>query len=289
MTPQELFEQRRSFMKLGAGALVSASVISELLAKSDKKLELTDENHVYNYVNFYEFAGDKSSPVRLSQSMQTSPWEISIKDGEQEQTFELSELLKNFQIEEQVFRFRCVEGWSMIVPWLGFPLYKLIDFINPTSEPKFVKFYTKEDTQIFPNTKNKLFSGIEHPYIEGLRLDEALNPLAFVAIGMYGKPLKPQNGAPIRLVLPWKYGFKSIKSIGKIEFVKEQFQTTWEKFDPKEYGFYANVNPKVAHPRWSQASERLLGKIFKEPTAMFNGYEKEVGYMYKDMDLVKNF
>ncbi|WP_333805265.1 protein-methionine-sulfoxide reductase catalytic subunit MsrP [Sulfurospirillum sp.] len=303
ITPETLFETRRHFLKLGAGALVSSTAISQLLAElpQDMSLSYTPDinlqklssntfEQITNYVNFYEFSTDKTAPVKLSQKMKTTPWSVGLS-GEinKKQTLEVDELIAKFGLEERIYRFRCVEGWSMVVPWIGFPLYKLLDYLEPNSKAKYVKFTTKHDPSIFPDQAKGIFSSINYPYVEGLRMDEARHPLTFIAVGMYGKRLLPQNGAPIRLVVPWKYGFKSIKSLDKIELVESEPLNTWQEQNPKEYGFYANVNPAVDHPRWTQAKERLLGKLTKQDTLPFNGYEKEVASLYAGMDLRKFF
>jgi sulfoxide reductase catalytic subunit YedY len=303
ITPEALFEARRHFLKLGAGALVSSSALSKLLASMPDEIQLSftkDPNpskltpnsfeQVSNYVNFYEFSTDKTAPVKMAQVMKTKPWSLGFF-GEiaREEMVEVDDLIAKFGLEERIYRFRCVEGWSMVVPWIGFPLYKLLDYLQPNAKAKYVKFTTRHEPDIFPDQAKGLFASIKHPYVEGLRMDEARHPLTFLAVGMYGKPLPKQNGAPIRLVVPWKYGFKSIKSLDLIECVQDQPLNTWQAMQPDEYGFYANVNPSVDHPRWSQAKERLLGKLTKQATLPFNGYEKEVGHLYAGMDLRKYF
>ncbi|RQD68703.1 protein-methionine-sulfoxide reductase catalytic subunit MsrP [Campylobacter hepaticus] len=295
ITPENLYKKRREFIKMGAGALLSSTLLSSKLSAlnftSDtnlNKLEISDEKLATNYVNFYEFSTDKKRAVSLAQNLKTQNWKIDI-NGEVEKPFSLNmEDILKFSLEERIYRLRCVETWSMVVPWIGFELRRLIDMAKPTNEAKFIKFTTLFDKNQFPD-QNALFPTIDYPYVEGLRMDEAMHPLTLLAVGMYKKPLQPQNGAPIRLVVPWKYGFKSIKSIVKIEFVKEQPKSTWELANPREYGFYANVNPNVSHPRWSQANERALGDFFTKPTLLFNGYEKEVGNLYAGMDLKVNF
>ncbi|AXP09472.1 protein-methionine-sulfoxide reductase catalytic subunit MsrP [Campylobacter hepaticus] len=295
ITPENLYKKRREFIKMGAGALLSSTLLSSKLSAlnftSDtnlNKLEISDEKLATNYVNFYEFSTDKKRAVSLAQNLKTQNWKIDI-NGEVEKPFSLNmEDILKFSLEERIYRLRCVETWSMVVPWIGFELRRLIDMAKPTNEAKFIKFTTLFDKNQFPD-QNALFPTIDYPYVEGLRMDEAMHPLTLLAVGMYKKPLQPQNGAPIRLVVPWKYGFKSIKSIVKIEFVKEQPKSTWELANPREYGFYANVNPNVSHPRWSQANERALGDFFTKSTLLFNGYEKEVGNLYAGMDLKVNF
>ncbi|QOW64076.1 protein-methionine-sulfoxide reductase catalytic subunit MsrP [Campylobacter hepaticus] len=295
ITPENLYKKRREFIKMGAGALLSSTLLSSKLSAlnftSDtnlNKLEISDEKLATNYVNFYEFSTDKKRAVSLAQNLKTQNWKIDI-NGEVEKPFSLNmEDILKFSLEERIYRLRCVETWSMVVPWIGFELRRLIDMAKPTNEAKFIKFTTLFNKNQFPD-QNALFPTIDYPYVEGLRMDEAMHPLTLLAVGMYKKPLQPQNGAPIRLVVPWKYGFKSIKSIVKIEFVKEQPKSTWELANPREYGFYANVNPNVSHPRWSQANERALGDFFTKSTLLFNGYEKEVGNLYAGMDLKVNF
>ena len=246
---------------------------------------------VSGYNNFYEFGTDKRDPASESGSFEPWPWSIQV-EGELENpgVFALEDLIRPHQIEERIYRLRCVEAWSMVVPWLGIPLRSLIDQLQPTSQAKFVRFETVLRPNEMPGQR-ALFPSIDYPYVEGLRMDEAMHPLTFLAVGVYGRSLPKQNGAPIRLVVPWKYGFKSIKSIAKISFLRDQPKTTWELSNSREYGFYANVNPSVNHPRWSQASERRLpGGFFgatRQPTQMFNGYADEVAHLYQGMDLRK--
>ena len=246
---------------------------------------------VSGYNNFYEFGTDKRDPASESGSFEPWPWSIQV-EGEVEKpgAFALEDLIRPHQIEERIYRLRCVEAWSMVIPWLGIPLRSLIDQLKPTSQAKFVRFETVLRPSEMPGQR-ALFPSIDYPYVEGLRMDEAMHPLTFLAVGVYGRSLPKQNGAPIRLVVPWKYGFKSIKSIAKISFLRDQPKTTWELSNSREYGFYANVNPSVNHPRWSQASERRLpGGFFgatRQPTQMFNGYAEEVADLYQGMDLRK--
>lgn len=286
ITPEFLYNKRREFLKLGVGALVSVASIRELMAADTPSLqaEITPERLATNYVNFYEFSPDKKKAVEYAKSFHTRDWRLEVT-GECDKPFSLSmqDILK-FDIQQRTYFFRCVETWSMIVPWQGFELRALLDRAQPKQSAKFVVFTTLYDKQRFPD-QAATFPTLRYPYIEALRLDEAMNPLTLLATGMYGKSLQAQNGAPIRLVVPWKYGFKSIKSIVKIEFVSEQPKTTWEAYAPNEYGFYANVNPQVSHPRWSQANERRLGEFATRPTLLFNGYEKQVAHLYEGMDL----
>lgn len=238
---------------------------------------------VENYNNFYEFSPDKQAVARLSQDFITQPWTVSVGGlVNKPKTYGVEDLIKLFGEQERVYRMRCVEGWSMVIPWLGFPLHKLLADVEPKSEAAFVRFETLNDPQQFPNLSSKVY---EWPYVEGLRMDEAMNDLTLLSTGLYGKQLPSQNGAPIRLVVPWKYGFKSIKSIVKIDLVEWSPITFWMNAGPKEYGFYSNVNPKVSHPRWSQATERRLGELERRATLLFNGYEEEVAHMYVGMDL----
>ena len=253
----------------------------------------TPYEYVTGYNNFYEFGTGKSDPSENSGDFVTDPWSVEIAgEAELTGTFSLEDILRPHDLEERVYRLRCVEAWSMVVPWVGFPLRKLLARFKPTSKAKFVRFETLFDPQQMPEQRSR-FSSIDYPYVEGLRIDEAMNELAFMAVGVYGKAMPNQNGAPIRLVVPWKYGFKSIKSIVKIEFLETQPATTWELTNAREYGFYANVNPNVDHPRWSQASERRLpGSLFSRNTTetlMFNGYAPHVAHLYQGMDLTRYY
>lgn len=249
--------------------------------------EMTPEDDVTRYNNFYEFGTDKSDPARYAKDFNTDDWKITVggeceKPGE----YSLEDLVKPFAIEERVYRLRCVEAWSMVIPWLGVPLESIIKSLQPTSKAKYVAFKTLHDPRRMPGQNRSV---LRWPYREGLRIDESTNPLTLMAVGMYGKTMPNQNGAPVRLVIPWKYGFKSIKSIVSIDFVEQQPETTWNISNPREYGFYSNVNPAVDHPRWSQKKERRIGDIFKRKTLMFNGYEEEVAHLYNDMDLRANY
>jgi len=243
---------------------------------------LTPLEDITNYNNFYEFSTEKRAVASAAQGFITRPWTVSV-DGlvNKPKTFDLDELLKIDQ-EERIYRLRCVEGWSMVIPWIGFPLSKLLEKVEPTSAAKFVAFQTLLDPRRMPNQRTTVLAW---PYVEGLRLDEAMHPLTILATGLYGQTLPPQDGAPVRLVVPWKYGFKSIKSIVKISLVMEQPSTTWSEETPNEYGFYSNVNPTVDHPRWSQATEHRIGEFSGRPTLMFNGYGEQVAHLYQGMDL----
>lgn len=310
VTPEELFNSRRKFLKLGIGSLVATSSVEQLLAaigddfsyRSMSKeqmiktngsvLKTTPEEIATSYNNFYEFGYSKSDPKNKSKDFKSRPWQISI-EGEVEKPFKIlvDELIKKMTLEERIYRFRCVEAWSMVIPWIGFELKELIDYAKPTKEAKYIRFTTLYDPKVFPMQGGFLginTSFLDFPYQEALRMDEAKHPLTILAVGMYQKKLLPQNGAPIRLVVPWKYGYKMIKSINKIEFLKEQPISTWEKENPREYGFYANVDPQVAHPRWSQASERVIGvRGGRVPTLYLNGYAKEVEHFYAGLDRTK--
>ncbi|MDX1451207.1 MAG: protein-methionine-sulfoxide reductase catalytic subunit MsrP [Oleiphilaceae bacterium] len=254
---------------------------------------LTPYEDVTRYNNFYEFGTDKSDPARYAHEMTVDPWSISI-EGEAAKigTYQLEDILKGVQLEERIYRFRCVEAWSMVVPWVGFSLASLLKRFEPTSKAKYVQFETLFRPEEMRGQRSA-FSTIDWPYVEGLRIDEAMHPLSFLAVGLYGKEIPNQNGAPIRLVVPWKYGFKSIKSIVKIRFTEQRPKTSWELAGPSEYGFYSNVNPEVDHPRWSQKTERRLPSSLWSPnridTQKFNGYEQEVAGLYAGMDLAKYF
>lgn len=257
---------------------------------------LTPESKVLQYNNFYEFGTDKGDPAAYSQNFQVDPWSLSI-DGlvDNPMTLNYEDLLKKFDIEERLYRMRCVEAWSMNVPWLGFTLATLLKQAGVKSNAKFVRFETIYDPKQMRGQTSRFIGGsINFPYVEGLTIQEAMNPLALLSVGLYGKTLAPQNGAPIRLVVPWKYGFKSIKSIVKITLTDKMPRSSWNALGPDEYGFFANVNPRVDHPRWSQAGERFIGEgnVFqqsRQDTLMFNGYEEEVAHLYKDIDLYRYF
>ena len=260
------------------------------------KLAMTPEDKVTGYNNFYEFGLDKADPAANAGSLKTDPWKITIS-GEvaKPQTLDLDDLYKKFPLEQRIYRMRCVEAWSMVVPWIGFPLSKLLALVEPTSKAKYVAFETLYDPEQMPGQKDRFIGGgLKYPYVEGLRLDEAMHPLTLLTVGVYGKALPPQNGAPIRLTVPWKYGFKGIKSIVSIKLVSELPPTTWNMAAPNEYGFDANVNPNVDHPRWSQASERFIGSggvldVKRQPTLLFNGYADQVGSLYRGLNLKENF
>ena len=252
---------------------------------ADEKANSYQDITTYN--NFYEFGVDKGDPVRHAGTLQPRPWSIAV-EGEcaRPQTIDIDQLLKWFPLEERIYRMRCVEAWSMVIPWLGFPLRDLIKRLEPTSKARYVAFETLFDPQQMPGQNQAI---LDWPYVEGLRMDEAMHPLTLLAAGIYGRLLPNQNGAPIRLVVPWKYGLKGIKSIVKIRFIEQEPPTTWSRATPSEYGFYANVNPDVPHPRWSQATERRIGEVTRRPTLVFNGYGEQVAELYRGMDLQKYF
>ena len=248
---------------------------------------LTPSKDVTNYNNFYEFDTDKYAPAKLAQAFRTTPWSVAV-EGEinKPAIYHLEDLLRPHPLEERIYRLRCVEGWSMVIPWIGIPLGEVIKRFEPTSKAKYVEFTTLYDPEQMPGQRRAV---LKWPYVEGLRMDEAMHPLTLLAVGLYGDILPNQNGAPLRLVVPWKYGFKSVKSIVKIRFVEEQPVTTWMAAAPQEYGFYSNVNPDVPHPRWSQARERRIGEFSKRKTLLFNGYADHVAHLYAGMDLKKYF
>jgi len=308
ITPENTYLSRRQFMMragtmaIGAATSVACREIPEVMrgpeagsTKPRPTISGTDElgdtwndfEAITNYNNYYEFTTEKERVAALSQNFRTRPWKISVGGlVKNPRIYDIDDLIHRFEQEERVYRLRCVEGWSMVIPWLGFPLRKLLAEVEPTADANHVRFETLYDPQQLPGQRNKWY---EWPYVEGLRLDEAMHDLTFIASGIYGKTLLPQNGAPIRLVIPWKYGFKGIKAIVRIDLVEQQPSTLWMAAAPKEYGYYANVNPKVHHPRWSQATERRIGELTRRPTMMFNGYEEEVAYLYKEMDLRRFF
>ncbi len=291
VTPKAVFLNRRQLM-LGAGAL---SLAAPALAELPKSPFSTDEvpnslEDITSYNNFYEFGFDKSDPARYAAGLKVDPWSVVV-DGmvDKPGTYSLADLCAGMTVEERIYRFRCVEAWSMVVPWMGFQLSALLDKLGVRPGAKFVAFETLVRPEEMPGQTGGY---IEWPYREGLRIDEAMNPLTLMATGLYGQPMPNQNGAPIRLVVPWKYGFKSIKSIVRISLVEAMPPTTWNMLQPGEYGFYANVNPQVDHPRWSQASERVIGSGFfadKKETLMFNGYAEQVASLYAGQDLAKDF
>ena len=295
ITPEIIYKRRREFVKtigLSTGSLViSQNLIGAAVAATDDaKEKITEHRYVTTYNNYYEFGTRKSDPVEKSQNFKTDPWNITI-DGEVENkiTLDMQEIKNTSPIEERVYKLRCVEGWSMIIPWMGFSLSKLLEKASPTSKGKFVEFTSVYDPEQMPGQRYPI---LNWPYTEGLRIDEAMHPLTTMVTGLYGKELPNQNGAPLRLIVPWKYGFKSAKAIVNIKLVEKMPTSSWMRSSPREYGFYSNVNPEVNHPRWSQASERVIGSgILSEriPTKMFNGYGEQVANLYSGMDLKKNF
>jgi len=294
ITPEASYWSRRDFLRsatAGATAL-SLPMLTPGMASgaepSGQEDRLTPYEDVTGYNNFYEFGTDKADPKRRAPGLlRPRPWTLQV-DGlcENPGTYELDDFLAPHRMEERVYRLRCVEAWSMVIPWRGFPLQALIRQAAPTSRAAYVEFLTLLDPAQMPMQTTRL---LDWPYNEGLRLDEAMHPLSFLATGVYGEDLPAQNGAPLRLVVPWKYGFKSIKSIVRIRFTEEQPRSSWMKSAPQEYGFYANVNPEVDHPRWSQASERRIGELFRRRTLMFNGYAEQVAFLYDGMDLRRNY
>jgi sulfoxide reductase catalytic subunit YedY len=307
ITPEHIYVNRRAFMK-GAGLISASSLLlaacggeepptsptladeapaaSATVATDELGDVLNTFEEITNYNNFYEFTTDKTAVARAAKDFETSPWTIQVGGlVNNPRTYDLDDLA-NFPPEERIYRLRCVEGWSMVIPWLGFPLAELLKDVEPLSDASYVRFETLYDPDQFPGQGNNWY---DWPYVEGLRLDEAMHDLTILATGIYGKSLLPQNGAPVRLAVPWKYGFKSIKSIVKIELVSEPPTSLWMAAAPNEYGFYANVNPDVPHPRWSQASERRIGELSRRPTLPFNGYADEVAELYAGMDLTKYY
>ena len=308
VTPKDVYLNRRRFLQgAGAGAALLAgrplwdTLTPAVLAQSPGARKLTgltkspfsttekmnSYQDITHYNNYYEFGTDKEQPADLARKLKTTPWTVSV-EGEvsKPKTYDIDAIMKMAPLEERIYRHRCVEAWSIVVPWIGYSLSTLIKEVEPTAKAKFVAFQSFYDSKTMWSSFR---AGIDFPYVEGLRMDEAMHPLALLCVGLYGEVLPNQNGAPVRLVLPWKYGFKSIKSIVKIKFQEKMPPTTWNISAPQEYGFYSNVNPEVDHPRWSQASERRLGELFKRKTLKFNGYEKEVTSLYSGLDLRKNY
>ena len=293
ITPEKIYNNRRSFIKsisIGASSIALSSLPFTSTAASDKKNNITSYKDITTYNNYYEFGTSKSDPYKNSQNFKTNPWNISI-EGEVEKPISLSieEITEMFLSEERVYRLRCVEGWSMIIPWIGFSLSELLSKAVLTSKAKFVEFESVYDPD---QMKGQRYPVLKWPYKEGLRIDEAMNPLTTIVTGLYNKKLPNQNGSPLRIFVPWKYGFKSAKAIVKIKLVEKMPTSSWMRASPREYGFYSNVNPNVDHPRWSQATERVIGNDIFAPrvkTLMFNGYEEEVANLYTGMDLKKYF
>lgn len=301
VTPENVYLSRRQFMA-GATAVVSTALLAGCgtprrtdrgLTTSPETGATTDEDgnkltplgDVTGYNNFFEFSFGKEDVAAAARDFKTRPWTVRVGGlVRQARTFDINDLLRRFRSEEHIYRLRCVEGWSMVIPWLGFPLARLLADAGPMSKARYVRFTTLYDPKQMPGQKN---TGFKWPYVEGLRLDEAMHPLTLLSDGLYGKPLMPQNGAPLRLVIPWKYGFKSIKSVVRVDLVEQMPVSLWTRAIPAEYGFYANVNPAVPHPRWTQASERRIGELRRRATLPFNGYAEQVAGLYKGMDLKK--
>jgi len=313
ITPRGVYEGRRDLLKLlaaGGGMALGPWALRDAMAQAARPGKLaalpgarsviaggvtmdkvTSYTDITSYNNYYEFGTDKAEPAQNAGSLKTRPWTVAIEgEVKKPKVYDIDELLKLSPMEERIYRLRCVEGWSMVIPWVGYSLSELIKRVEPTGNAKFVEFTTLADPKQMPALSSNVLAW---PYVEGLRMDEATNPLALLSFGLYGEVLPNQNGAPVRLTVPWKYGFKSGKSIVKIRFTEKQPATSWNLAAAREYGFYSNVNPKVDHPRWSQATERRIGEggVFakKRPTLMFNGYEPQVGQLYAGMDLQKNF
>ncbi|MBI2619608.1 MAG: protein-methionine-sulfoxide reductase catalytic subunit MsrP [Ignavibacteriales bacterium] len=305
VTPESVYHGRRTFLKKAAFAtagLATAGVAGPLTSSArpqnpgwnrppagpyNTDEDLTSFKDITTYNNFYEFGTDKDDPYKNAGDFKTRPWRLTI-EGEVRKpaAYELDDFLKPYKLEDRVYRLRCVEGWSMIIPWLGFPIGDVVRKVEPTSRARYIEFTTLHDPRQMPGQKRPV---LNWPYVEGLRMDEAMHPLAIFVVGLYGKELPNQNGAPFRIVVPWKYGFKSCKSIVKIRFVENEPRTTWNIAAPNEYGFYSNVNPDVDHPRWSQKFERRIGEFRKRRTMMFNGYGDQVASLYTGMDLRKHF
>lgn len=304
ITPEHIYNDRRNFIK-NLGLILSSSALSTFAntsfgalnslpsfaqAKNHGNEKLTSLKDITSYNNYYEFGTSKSDPHDHADLLKIDPWSISIEGSVAKSLkLDVDELIKLIPIEERIYRLRCVEGWSMVIPWVGIPLHSLLKKVSPTGNAKYVEFVSLKRPSEMIGQKDDM---LDWPYTEGLRLDEAMHPLTILAVGLYGKVLPKQNGAPIRLVVPWKYGFKSIKAITKIRLVEKMPVSTWMKANSKEYGFFANVNPEVDHPRWSQATERRIGESLLAPrlkTEMFNGYQKEVAHLYQGMDLNRYF
>jgi methionine sulfoxide reductase catalytic subunit len=302
ITSEKLYQNRREFIRSASailGLAVAAPSVSTSAPPSAKEKapgpydtteKLTPYVDITSYNNFYEFGTEKDDPAKNSKNFRPAPWTVNVEGMVKKPAkYDLEHLIKGIALEERVYRMRCVEGWSMVIPWMGFPLAEVLKPLEPLPSAQFVEFKTLLDPDQFPEQRRTVLAVLKWPYTEGLRMDEAMNPLSFLATGIYGKPLPNQNGGPLRLVAPWKYGFNGIKSIVNIRLTDKQPVNSWQLLAPKEYGFFANVNPKVDHPRWSQARERRIGEFSKRPTLMFNGYTDQVASMYSGMDLNKNY
>src|SRR5438067_3492245 len=292
ITPKQIYMNRRRFLATAAigGGLAAvdaraanpySGVVKSPLSTTEKPTPL---NAVASYNNYYEFGTSKEEPAQRAKALKTSPWTVSIEGGAKPEKLDLESIMKLAPLEERIYRHRCVERWSIVVPWIGYSLSTIIKLVEPTSKAKYVAFQSFYDPKQMPESK---YTGLDYPYVEGLRIDEAMHPLALLCVGMYGETLPNQDGAPVRMVIPWKYGYKSIKSIVKIRLQSSEPPTSWNRLGPSEYGFYSNVNPNVDHPRWSQATERRLGEVFLHKTLMFNGYSDQVASLYSGMDLKK--
>jgi sulfoxide reductase catalytic subunit YedY len=307
ITPKDLYINRREFIRaasavvLLAGAGLSgldtslsfpSAIAAEKFPDLSKSSFSTNEKSnsfkdITTYNNFYELGTDKGEPAQNAKHLTIRPWTVALEgEVKKAKTYDIDALIKIAPLEERIYRLRCVEAWSMVIPWVGFPLSSLIKLAEPTGNAKYVQFVTLQDPKRMPGQR---FPVLQWPYVEGLRMDEAMHPLTILSVGLYGETLPAQNGAPIRLVVPWKYGFKSIKSIVKINFVEKEPPTSWNRMQPQEYGFYSNVNPEVDHPRWSQATERRIGEFFRRKTLMFNGYGEQAADLYRGMDLKKYY
>ena len=311
ITPKELYLNRRQFMASASAAAIGASaalagidfLASPTPAGAGEKLKnlkkgpaafdtsekLNSFKDITTYNNFYELGVEKGDPAQNAKYLTTRPWTVAVEgEVKKPKTFDIDDIMKLSPLEERTYRLRCVEAWSMVIPWVGFPLSALINQVEPTNNAKFVQFVTLHDPKRLPGQKPSIFgNALAWPYVEGLRMDEAMHRLTILSVGLYGEVLPSQNGAPVRLVVPWKYGFKSIKSIVKLRFMEKQPTTAWNTMQPQEYGFYSNVNPEVDHPRWTQATERRIGEFLRRKTLMFNGYGEHVASLYKGMDLKK--
>ena len=305
ITDKNLYANRRRFMQGTVSAALAVGVpgLLGLMAHAQGRVPLppvkkspysTSEpmnpfKDITSYTNFYEFGTDKYSPAQRAKSLRTRPWTVKVSgEVKRPQTFDVDELIKLAPLEERIYRLRCVEAWSMVIPWVGYPLAELIKRVEPTGNAKYLEFTTLHDPDQMPGQR-ATFGSLDWPYVEGLRMDEAMHPLAILGFGLYGEVLPNQNGAPVRIVVPWKYGFKSAKSIVAIRFVEQPPVNSWQKSSPHEYGFYSNVNPTLDHPSWSQATERRIGELFKRKTLMFNGYGEHVAHLYAGMDLRKYY
>jgi len=309
ITPRDLYMNRRQFIRAASATAISAGAMlsgldvpfnvgeagaAQKLSNVKKSTYSTSEKlnslkDITTYNNFYELGVDKGDPAQNAKYLTTRPWTVAIEgEVKKPKTYDIDDIMKLSPLEERIYRLRCVEAWSMVIPWIGFPLSALINKVEPTGNAKFIQFVTLYDPKRMPGQQKSIFGNVlDWPYVEGLRMDEAMHPLTILSVGLYGEVLPSQNGAPVRLVVPWKYGFKSIKSIVKVRFVEKQPATAWSLQTPNEYGFYSNVNPEVDHPRWSQATERRIGEFLRRKTLMFNGYGDQVASLYKGMDLKK--